>query len=333
MTARSFQDADRRRSPGPHRFDRGCLSLRLRQRVRHRGAARARCRSAATRRRRCPYGLYAEQLSRHRVHRAARRQPPLLALPHPPGGDAPAVRAHRRRPHRRATSTRVPTPPNQLRWDPLPMPTHADRFRRRACVTMAGNGDPQAQTGCGDPRLCRQPLDDRARVLQRRRRAADRAAAGPAALRHRAGRASTPSRRRSSSSRAACASASSCSTAAARGYVCENFGAAFRLPDLGADRLERPRQPARLPDAGRRVRGPSTAARAGREVPGQPVGGRDGPLAARRRRLARQLRALQVRPAPLQRDRLDQLRPSRSVDLPGAARAVRHAPASTTSTS
>ena len=32
----------------------------------------------------------------------------------------------------------------------------------------------------------------------------------------------------------------------ARGYVCENFGAPLRLPDLGADRLQRPGQPARL---------------------------------------------------------------------------------------
>ena len=53
--------------------------------------------------------------------------------------------------------------------------------------------------------------------------------------------------------------------------------------------------------------------------------GADGPLAARRRRLARQLRALQVRPAPLQRDRLDQLRPSRSVDLPRPAQRIGHA--------
>ena len=30
----------------------------------------------------------------------------------------------------------------------------------------------------------------------------------------------------------------------ARGYVCENFGALLRLPELGADRLQRPGQPA-----------------------------------------------------------------------------------------
>ena len=113
---------------------------------------------------------------------------------------------------------------------------------------------------------------------------------------------------------------------AARGYVCENFGAPFRLPDLGPDRLERPRQPARLPDAGRRLRRRRRRIRTGRQVPGPSVARGDRPFAARRGRLARQLRAVQVRPAPLQRDRLDQLRPSRSVDLPRAARRRRDTP-------
>ena len=58
---------------------------------------------------------------------------------------------------------------------------------------------------------------------------------------------------------------------AARGYVCENFGAPLRLPDLGPIGCERPRQPARLPDAGRGVRGRRRRVRAGREVPGPPV--------------------------------------------------------------
>ena len=37
---------------------------------------------------------------------------------------------------------------------------------------------------------------------------------------------------------------------AARGYVCENYGAPFRLPDLGVDRQQRARPSARLPHAG-----------------------------------------------------------------------------------
>ena len=45
----------------------------------------------------------------------------------------------------------------------------------------------------------------------------------------------------------------------ARGYICENFGAAFQPPGPRADRLERPGQSARLPDAGGRLRGPRRA--------------------------------------------------------------------------
>ena len=46
---------------------------------------------------------------------------------------------------------------------------------------------------------------------------------------------------------------------AARGYVCENFGALLRLPDLGPIGSQRPGQSARLPHAERRVRGSSKA--------------------------------------------------------------------------
>ena len=71
----------------------------------------------------------------------------------------------------------------------------------------------------------------------------------------------------------------------------------------------------------------------GREIPGQPVGGGDGPLAAQRGRVARQSRALQIRPGALQRHRHDQFRSSRSVDLQRAHGAVRYCPAPPTSIS
>ncbi|VXA92853.1 Fumarylacetoacetase (fragment) [Luteimonas sp. 9C] len=54
------------------------------------------------------------------------------------------------------------------------------------------------------------------------------------------------------------------------------------------------------------------------------MAGADRPFAAGCRRLARQLRAVQVRPAPLQRHRLDQLRPSRPEHLHRAHFAERH---------
>ena len=41
----------------------------------------------------------------------------------------------------------VPTPPNQLRWDPLPFATAPTDFVE-GMVTYAGNGDPYAQSGC-----------------------------------------------------------------------------------------------------------------------------------------------------------------------------------------
>ncbi len=42
--------------------------------------------------------------------------------------------------------TEVPTPPNQLRWNPIPMPTEKTDFVD-GIVTMGGNGDPAFQTG------------------------------------------------------------------------------------------------------------------------------------------------------------------------------------------
>ena len=95
---------------------------------------------------------------------------------------------------------------------------------------------------------------------------------------------------RSPSSRAGCSSRVALPEGAARGYVCENFGAALRLPDLGpigANGLANPRDflaPRRL------VRGSRRTHRAGAEIPGHAVGDDARPFAARRGRLARQRR-------------------------------------------
>ena len=86
--------------------------------------------------------------------------------------------------------------------------------------------------------------------------------------------------------------------ASARGYVCENYGGAFSLPErgpIGANCMANPRD---FTHSGRRVRGPGGC-------PGVMTvkwGGtlwsaRHRAVAAGRRRLARQLRALQIRPA------------------------------------
>jgi hypothetical protein len=125
---------------------------------------------------------------RHGLHRAARRQPALLAVPHPPVGDAHAVQAHRagRIVSRFGSTDEAPTPPNQLRWNPLADAHRADRLRR-------GPGDHGRQRRCARAgrrrRICTLvTVDDTARVLQRRWRDAVRAAARAAPLRHRARR-------------------------------------------------------------------------------------------------------------------------------------------------
>ena len=111
----------------------------------------------------------------------------------------------------------------------------------------------------------------------------------------------------------------------ARGYLCENYGGAFTLPErgpIGANCLANPRDFLT-----------PVAAYEDRETPRRMTvkwGGtlwrtRDRPVAARRGRLARQLRALQVRPAPLLAGRAGPVRPRRPVDLHGADLAVRDA--------
>ena len=111
---------------------------------------------------RCPYGLYAEQLSgtAFTAPRAANRR--TWTVPHPARRDAPAVPAHRRRRVVQRAFGDVPPTPNQLRWDPLPHPERADRLRRRP-------GDdgrqrrPGRAGGLRRPHVRRQPLDDRPR--------------------------------------------------------------------------------------------------------------------------------------------------------------------------
>ena len=108
-----------------------------------------------------------------------------------------------------------------------------------------------------------------------------------------------------------------------RGYVCENYGAHVAAAGARAARLERARQSARFSQRrSPRTRTQDSRASVDRQIPGQSVGGGDGSFAAQRRRLARQLRAVQIRPRALHGDRHGELRSSRSVDLHRADRAV-----------
>ena len=179
---------------------------------------------------RVPYGLYAEQFSgtAFTAPRGANRRSWLYRI-------RPAAMHE---PFRRIDDGRivsrfdaVETPPNQLRWDPLPLPDTPVDFVQ-GLVTMAGNGDVATMSGCGiHVYAANRPMQERyfydadgelLIVPQQGRLALDtelgrldvaptEIALIPRGLRFRVLLPDGPS----------------------RGYVCENYGAPFRLPDLG----------------------------------------------------------------------------------------------------
>lgn len=127
--------------------------------------------------------------------------------------------------------TEVPATPNQLRWNPTPIPTTPTDFID-GLTTMAGTGSPDAQTGCAihiyaanadmanryfysaDGELLIVPQEGRLLIkteLGVLEIAPQEIALIPRGIRFQI---MLPDGR-------------------ARGYVCENFGSALRLPDLG----------------------------------------------------------------------------------------------------
>ena len=178
----------------------------------------------------CPYGLYAEQLTgtAFTAPRGTNRRSWLYRI-RPTAVHQPFARIDNG--HLTSDFTAVPAPPNQLRWDPLPMPSSPTDFVE-GMVTMAGNGDPHAQSGCGihlyaanrsmtnrvfynaDAEMLIVPQQGRLRfatelgVIDAE---PQEIVVIPRGVRFRV----------------------ELSDAQARGYVCENFGAALRLPDLG----------------------------------------------------------------------------------------------------
>lgn len=179
---------------------------------------------------RCAYGLYAEQLSGtaftaprsdnrrswlYRIRPSAMHQPfvPLAAA------------------YLSSRFDELPTSPNPLRWDPLPMPDQATDFVA-GMVTLAGQGDPHAQSGCGihlyaanqsmtrrvfynaDGELLVVPQQGRLRFVTElgvMELEPLEIAVIPRGVRFRV----------------------ELMDGTARGYICENYGAQFRLPDLG----------------------------------------------------------------------------------------------------
>jgi homogentisate 1,2-dioxygenase len=179
---------------------------------------------------RCAYGLYAEQFSgtAFTAPRAANRRSWLYRI-RPAVTHQPFVRFEH--PLLSADEPAVPIPPNQLRWDPLPMPTAPTDFIE-GLVPVARNGSPDTHTGCAvylfaanrsmqgrffydaDGELLIVPqqgpliLDTE---LGRVQLEPLEIAVIPRGLRFRV----------------------DAPKGEARGYICENFGAPFRLPDLG----------------------------------------------------------------------------------------------------
>jgi homogentisate 1,2-dioxygenase len=189
-----------------------------------------------------PLGLYTEQLSgtAFTAPRGANRRTWTYrirpSVTHKPFDEIP---------HRLIRSgpfDEVPATPNQLRWDPLPVPGEPTDFVD-GIVTMAGNGDPAMQTGVGIhvyaanasmrdrffydadgellivPQLGSLRIRTELGILDVR---PGEICVIPRGLKFRV----------------------ELPEGSARGYICENYGALLRLPDLGpigANGLANPR--------------------------------------------------------------------------------------------
>jgi homogentisate 1,2-dioxygenase len=187
---------------------------------------------------RCPYGLYAEQLSgtAFTAPRAANRRTWMYRIR--PGA------VHE--PFRRIDNGRMTNDfgagvatPNQLRWSPLPIPSQPTDFVA-GWVTMGGQGAPDAMAGCAihiyaanrsmtdryfvdaDGELLIVPQLGRLRAVTEMgvlEVSPQEILVIPRGVRFRM---QLPE-----------AAAEGGREAGARGYICENFGASLRLPDLG----------------------------------------------------------------------------------------------------
>jgi homogentisate 1,2-dioxygenase len=178
-----------------------------------------------------PYGLYTEQISGtpFTTPRATNRRswlyrirPSVAHKPFEPTSNGLL---------RSTPFDEVPTPPNQLRWQPLPIPTKPADFVD-GLITMAGNGDAHMHSGVAihiyaanrsmterfffdaDGELLIVP--QLGRLLLRTEMGMLEVGPGEIAVIQRGikFRVDLPDKQ-------------------ARGYICENFGALFRLPELG----------------------------------------------------------------------------------------------------
>ncbi len=180
---------------------------------------------------RVPYGLYAEQMSgtaftaprsHNRRSWLYRIRPAAMHLPFVAIGNSRVAGG---------IDDFPPTPPNQLRWDPLPLPATPTDFID-GLVTLAGNGSPESMNGCAiHVYAANRSMQDRffysadgeLLIVPQQGRLAIGTEMGlievmpqeiaviPRGVRFKV----------------------DLPEGSARGYICENFSALFRLPDLG----------------------------------------------------------------------------------------------------
>ncbi|WEF34353.1 homogentisate 1,2-dioxygenase [Pseudoduganella chitinolytica] len=178
---------------------------------------------------RAPYGLYAEQISgtAFTAPRSHNRRSWLYRI-RPAAQHGEFERLDNGRIVSAFTNA---APPNQLRWDPLPAPGAPTDFID-GWVTMAGNGSPEAMTGCAiHLYAANRSMQDRyfydadgeLLIVPQQGRLTLRTELGtldiepqqiaviPRGVRF----------------------AVDLPDGSARGYICENFGALLQLPDLG----------------------------------------------------------------------------------------------------
>ena len=235
-----------------------------------------------------PHGPVRRAAVGHRVHRAARDEPPHLDVPPPAvGGErrlcaVSAAAVDQRRGRRRRHAAR----PAAL--EPVCDPRRAARFHRRPAHDRRQRRRARRRPAWPRTGLHRQPLDGAgarwstpmARCCSCRSRAA--CASPPSSA------AATWRRARSRWCRAAWRFEVELPDGPSRGYVCENYGAPFSPARAGADRLQRPGQCARLSGAGGRARGRRRRRRGGRKFGGRLWRSDAGRHAVQRGGLARQ---------------------------------------------
>ena len=176
---------------------------------------------------RAPYGLYAEQLSgtAFTAPRHANRRSWLYRI-RPAAVHQPFERIDNGR--LRSRFDEVPTPPNQLRWDPLPMPAEPTDFVD-GLVTMAGNAGCAIHLYAANRSMERRffyNADGELLIVPQQGRLVLATELGVLELEPQE-IAVVPRGVRFQ------VHLPDADQGAARGYVCENYGALFKLPDLG----------------------------------------------------------------------------------------------------